>query len=137
MRFSWSFLADAFIQQFRPFFADFFLQLGARAGDDRKFVAPLVRARRVDQRARAEALLLARDRRVERAAPAAVDDLDRARRVAARAERPDDFVGLRDVNVVVDHDDVAPEVRPGAALARDHRGLAGVAGIALADREHG
>ncbi len=52
-------------------------------------------------------------------------------------DRPDDVVGVVDVDVVVDDDDVPAEISAGPALAGDERRLLGVAGIALLDLDDG
>ena len=53
------------------------------------------------------------------------------------AHGPEDVVHIVDVDIVVDHHDVAAEIGAGLALRGDHRGLLGVAGIALLDRDRG
>ena len=60
-----------------------------------------------------------------------------AGRIDAGAHRPEHVVHIVDIDVVIDHDDVAAEVRAGLALRGDHRRLLGVAGIALLDRDRG
>src|SRR6267142_3658661 len=109
------------------------LDLRARCVHGREVRPPLERTRRVDDRARAVALAVLRDARVERSAPRALDDVDRFDRIRARAHRPDDVVQVHDVDVVVDDDDVAAEVRPGMDGRREMPDLTSVSGVALLD----
>src|SRR6185436_18640037 len=127
--------ADLLVEKLTPIGGDFIFQLTARAADLGKFLTPLVGTCRVDYGARAVADFVAWDTRVERTAPGASEDFDRLRRIGAAAERPQKFFGVGDVDVVIDHDHVAAEIRARAALARDQARLARVAGIALLDRD--
>src|SRR5206468_580311 len=102
----------------------------------REAVAPLERPRRVDDRAGAEALPVRVDAWVERAAPRARDDVDRLGGLAARADRPHDEFQVHRVDVVVDDDRVAAEVRPGVDARGRMPDLAGVPRVALLDRDH-
>src|SRR5207237_9629037 len=95
--------------------------------------APLPRPRRVDDRERAEALLVRVDARIERAAPRARDDVDRFRRLAAGAHRPEDLLEIHNVDVVVDDDGVATQVRAGMHARRRVTDLPRVTGVPLAD----
>src|SRR5437879_6178224 len=113
---------------FRPLF-----YFRARRVHRRKVCAPLEWPGRVDDRARVVALPILRYTRVERSTPRALDDVDRFDRIRAGAHRPDNVVQVHHVDVVVDHDHVAAEVR-----ARVHRrgevpGLTRVSGVALLD----
>src|SRR5919204_6271838 len=66
-----------------------------------ELVHPLPRARRVDDRARAEALAVRMDARIKGPRPRARDDVDRLRRLAARAHRPQHLLEIHHVDVVV------------------------------------
>src|SRR5207247_8476701 len=100
------------------------LGLGRRKLRDREPIAPLPGPRRVDDRPRAEALLVRMDTWVERARPRARDDVDRFGRLAARAHRPEHLLEVHDVDVVVDDDRAATEVRPGVDARRGMSDLA-------------
>src|SRR5581483_6937472 len=106
----------------------------ARFGDLGEVLHPFVRAARVDDRARVEALLARMDDRIERTAPAAPDDLDVLHRVRAARHRPHDIVVVAGIYVLVHDDDIAAEIGARVALRGDQGGLARVAGIALLDR---
>ena len=127
---------DFLFQERLPVARDFVLQLAAGAARFRKLVTPFIRPRRVDDGARIETFFADGNARIERPAPAAPQDFDGVHRLGARADCPDDFLGVGDVDVFIDNDDVASEIGAGAALACDHRRLARVAGIALLDRQH-
>src|SRR3989441_3230418 len=111
------------------------LGLGRRELRDREAVAPLPGPRRVDDRARAEALLVRMDARVERARPRARDDVDRLGGLAPRAHRPEHLLEIHDVDVVVDDHGVAAEIRPGVDARRGVPHLARVTRVALVDRD--
>ena len=81
--------------------------------------------------------LVARDAWIERAAPGAAKDFDRLGGIGAAAEHPQEFFRIGDVDVVVDYDDVAAEVRARAALARNHARLTRMTGVTLLDRNNG
>ena len=102
----------------------------------RKFIAPFIRTRRVDDRARTVADFVARDARVERATPGAPENIDGLRRIGAAAEHSQDLFGIRDIHIIVNDNHVPAEIGAGAALARDHAGLTRMTWIALLDRNH-
>src|SRR5438132_11191322 len=109
------------------------LDLGARGVDRREVRLPLPRPGRVDDRPRAVALAVLRDARVERTAPRAFDDVDGLHRVGPRAHGPDDVVEVHHVDVVVDDDDVAAEVRARVPGRGEVSHLAGMPRVALLD----
>src|SRR5207247_6170525 len=111
------------------------LRRGRRKLRERELVQPLPRPCRVDDRARAEALLVRMDARIERARPRARDDVDRFGRLAARAHGPEDLLEVHDVDIVVDDDRVAAEVRAGVHARGGVADLARVARVALLDRD--
>src|SRR5919201_3286199 len=98
-------------------------------------VTPLPGPRRVDDRARAEALLVRMHARIEGTAPRARDDVDRLGRFAPRADGPEHLLEVHDVDVVVYDDRVAPEVRAGVHARRGVSDLPRVSGVPLADRD--
>src|SRR5579884_1586968 len=110
--------------------------LRARLGDAGELVPPLPGSGGVDDRARVEAPLPGGDDRIERPAPAAPQDVDIPLRIAAGADRPHHVLQVHHIDVVVDDDHEAAEVRAGVALRGDDRGLLGVSGVPLPDRDH-
>src|SRR5438045_201531 len=109
------------------------LHLGAWRVHRWKVRAPLEWPGRVDDRARAVALAVLRYARVERSAPRSLDDVDGVDWIRTRAHRPHDVVQVHHVDVVVDDDDVAPEVRAGVHGRREMTDLARVSRVALLD----
>src|SRR6266851_2965709 len=106
----------------------------------RELVAPMPGPTGVDDRPAvgvvADRLALGLDARIERSRPGIADDVDRARRIRAREERPDELLKIGHVDVVVDHDHIAPAIGADMAHGGDMAGLLGMAGIALIHR-HG
>src|SRR6266545_5057412 len=86
---------------FRGILVSCFVADGAGSG---KLVAPFPWPHRFDDHARVMALAPRRDDRVERAAPRAPENIDGSRRVRARGDRPEYFVDVGDIDIVV-HDD--------------------------------
>src|SRR5579884_192793 len=80
------------IQDPAPALARDALLLRAGADGRRELVAPLERPAGVDDDAAVVALQVGPDGRVERTAPRPVDDVERALRIGARADRPHDLV---------------------------------------------
>ena len=78
---------------------------------------------RLDDHTRVETLLPGLNDRVERTTPAAPQEIHRRRRIGTSADRPQDFIGIGDIDIVVNHHDVTPQISTGVALARDQRGL--------------
>ena len=92
-------------EQVTPLLPRLALGLGVRADRGREFVPPLPRPRGVDDHARVVALGIRRDGWVERAGPGAVDDVERALGVRTGHHGPHHVVEIRDVDVLVYHDD--------------------------------
>ena len=107
-------------------------QLGARARDHGKILEPLERPAGVDDGARIGRACLV-EQRIERPAPGAAHKLDVAGGIAARADRPHHVEQVGRIDVVVDHDDEAPEIGRRLAAGGEQAGLAGMAGIGLLD----
>src|SRR4026209_1736555 len=107
-----------------------FLHFFARSRRQWIIFDPLIRSRRVDDGAGAEAFFIFRNHRVKRAAPGAPDKVGVVGWIRTRAHRPHHVVDVVGVDVVVDDDDVTAQVGAGAALSSDKAGLLGVAGIA-------
>ena len=99
----------------------------ARFRDRRKVFHPFVRTRRVDDRARVEAFLSHLNDGIEGPAPAAAKDIDIFSRFAAGAHGPNNIVGVRRIDIVIDDDYETAEIGAGMALRCDHRGLFGMA----------
>src|SRR5690606_18912108 len=76
------------------------------------------------------------DGRVEVAARGPGQYLHIALGVVAGAHRPDDLLQVGDVDIVIDHDDDAVEIRTLPALAGYQRRLFGVPGVPLLDGDH-
>src|SRR5574341_1698953 len=110
-----SFETDFLLQQLFPLFAHgiFFLRVGS--GGVGKLIAPFVGTGGVDDRARAVAHFLARDRWVEGTAPAAPKDFDGPRRIRTAGDRPQNVLRVGNVDIVIDHDDVPPQIGARAA----------------------
>src|SRR5262249_29140309 len=81
----------------------------------------------------ADRLALGLDARIERGRPGVADNVDRARGVRARKHGPDQLFEIGHVDVVVDHDHIAPAIGADVAHGRDMAGLLGMTGIALVD----
>src|SRR5512132_49563 len=85
----------------------------------RKLFAPFPRPYCLDNQPRVKALLPRLNDWIERTAPAATQQVDRRRRVGARADRPHHFVGIGNVDIIIDDNNVATEVSAGMALTGD------------------
>src|ERR1700692_4611784 len=121
-----------FLQPDAPF-------LGRRHVDRRELIAPVPRPTGVDDGAAvgviAGRLALGLDARIERRRPGVADDVDRGGGIRARDQRPDHLFQVRDVDVFVDHDHIAPAIGADVALRGDVAGLLAVARIALVHRD--
>src|SRR5262245_28871608 len=80
------------------------------------------------------ALLAWRNNGVERPAPSAAQNINRGGGIRASGYRPDHFIQIRDVDVVVYHHNVTAQIGAGMALASDKSSLLRVARVALLDR---
>src|SRR4030081_735331 len=112
------------------------LLFGRRSDRGRKLLLPLPWTRRVDDEAAVKTLLAGLNRRIERSAPRAMDDVQAALGIRARAHGPHDLVQVGDVDVLVDDDGDAAEIGARTALASDVARLTRVARVALLDRHH-
>ena len=83
----------------------------------------------------AHRLALRLDTRIKRRRPGVADDVDGRGGVRAREQRPNELLEIGHVDIVVDHDHVAPAIGADVAHGRDMAGLFGVAGITLVDRD--
>src|SRR5262245_7067593 len=103
----------------------------------REFVAPMPGPAGIDDRAAvgvvAGRLALGLDTRVEGGRPGVAYDVDRSRGVGAGEHRPRQLFQVGYVDVVVDHDDVAPAISADVAHGRHVAHLLAMAGIALTD----
>src|SRR5271166_1110927 len=104
-----------------------------------EFLAPMPGPAGIDDGAAvgvvADRLAFGLDARVQRSRPGIADDVDRGCRIGAREHRPDELLQVRHIDVLVDHDHIAPAIGADMAHGRDMAGLPGVAGISLIDRD--
>src|SRR5262245_6345011 len=82
------------------------------------------------------ALLAGRNNGVEGPAPGAAQNINRGGRIRASGYRPDYFIQIRDVDVLVHHHNVTAQIGAGMALASDKSSLLRVARVALFDRNY-
>ena len=96
-----------FGQLILPFRRGLFTCLVTNGTGRRKFVAPLPWAYRLNDHPRVEALLPGLNDRIEGTTPTAPQEIDRCRRIGTSADRPQDFVGISDIDILVNHHDIA------------------------------
>src|SRR5262245_60242578 len=113
------------------------LHLRIALDDRREFVLPFEGAYGFEHQTAVEAGFLARNDWVERAAPATPQEIDRRLGIAARAQRPNDLLEIKRIDVVVNDDAVAPQVSAGSDVGCEQCGLLRVTGIHLLDRDDG
>src|SRR5262249_8361769 len=89
----------------------------------RKILHPFIRTTSVDNSTRTQSFLPLRNNWIERTAPTSADNLDVLFGIRPRSERPQYVIGIGDLNVVVNHDDIAAQVAAGMTVSRDHSGL--------------
>src|ERR1700747_1223889 len=94
------FATKLLVEKALPLLSDFLFQLPAGAAHFREFLAPFVRPRRVDNRARAVTYRSARTPRVERATPATRQSMERLCGIGTAAERPQKFLRVGDIYIV-------------------------------------
>src|SRR5204863_1579923 len=109
-------------------------QFGGGLHHRRKVLKHVVRPAGIDQAARIPRRAF-RQPRIERAAPGAAYDVDVLGRIAARAHRPDHFLEVGRIDIVVHHHDKAAEIGAGLAARGEQRRLLRVAGERLLDRD--
>src|SRR4029450_2238634 len=80
------------------------------------------------------ALLAGRNNGVEGPAPGAVENIDRGARTRASRYGPDNFIQIRNVDVLIHHHNITTQIGAGMALASDYSSLFRVTWIALFDR---
>src|SRR5215475_9190696 len=124
--------ASDLAEEVGEFFLDLARELRARARDPGKVLEPLERPAGVDDGARIGRARFVEER-IERTAPGAAHEIDVNGGVAARARRPHHVEQVGRVDVVVDHDDEAPEIGCRLAAGREQAGWARMAGIGLLD----
>ena len=73
--------------------------------------------------------------RIERPTPRPRNDVDRLSRLAAGAHGPEHLLEIHHVDIVVDHDGVAPEIGAGVNARGRVPDLARMARVALLDRD--
>src|SRR6202030_1620395 len=93
----------------------------------------LIRPARVNDGARTEPTLGHGNNGIECAAPTAANNFDIDFGIRTSADGPQHVVSVGDVDVIVDHDGVAPEICACMAIGGDHASLARMTGIALFD----
>src|SRR5262249_18951715 len=112
--------------------ASFFQASGNRL---RVYVAPVPRAASVDNGATIGEIFdrpaLWFDPRVERRTPSVGNNVDRGGWIGPRAHRPDQLLEIRNVDIIIGHDDVAPRIGRKMTLTRYVTGLSGMATVAL------
>src|SRR5258708_2217668 len=74
---------------------------------------------------------------IKRRARGFPQDIDRLRWARARRHCPQHLTYIARIDIVIDHDHVFSEIRPGRALRSERHYLRGMAGIHLLDRNHG
>src|ERR1044071_2598089 len=127
-------------ENFLPLRFDFVAISGIDGMNFGKLIAPGKRPARVDDRSRvgevAGRALFRREAWIDRTAPAVAGNFDATLRIAAGGYRPEDVGHVGRIDIVVDEHDEAAKVAALARAQRDVRRLAGVAAVALFDRDH-
>ena len=101
--------ASDLAEEIGEFFLDLLPQLRACACDHGKIRKPLERPTGIDDGARIGRACFV-EQRIERPAPGAAHKLDVVCGIAARAHRPHHVEQVGGIDIVVDHDDEAPEI---------------------------
>ena len=124
-----------------PFFGDLLLEFRGELHNIRELIRPLIRTAGIDQHA-IGGISSGRtggrfDRGLRRRGPDAFDDIDTFADVAARGHCPDDIGRVGDIDIVIDHDDEFTAIGAGPRACGLQRGLLGMTGVALLDRDVG
>src|SRR5262245_4912360 len=126
--------ASDLAEKIGEFVLDLLPQLGARARDHGKIRKALEWPAGIDDGARIGRACLV-EHGIERSAPGAAHEFDVVGRVAARAHRPHHVEQVGRIDILVDHDDEAPEIGGRLAAGRQQPRLARMAGIGLLDSD--
>src|SRR4030095_8010406 len=118
-----------------PFLRIFIARVRADRARRGEFIAPVPRPHSFDNHPRIMALLSGRYDRIEWYTPSAPQNIDQRRGVGTRRHRPQRFIDMGDIDVLVNDDNVASQIGAGVALAGDESGLLRMARISLFDRD--
>ena len=121
------------LEQLPPLLVDHRVEFGTHFRHVRELFLPLPGPGGIKDRPGIKSFFADGDNRIQGPAPGAAQDVDVLYRIDPRAHGPHDVVEAGDVNVVVHHHDVAPEVSPGPALGSHQSRLLRVPRVALLD----
>lgn len=104
---------------FLPLSGKLLSRIAADLTDIGEAITPFVGPGCLNDHSRVMALLAGRNYGIEGTAPGTAQNINRGGRIRSSGYRPDDFVQIRDVDVLVDNHHIPAQIGTGMALASD------------------